>query len=426
MSTETTPPLTQAAESAVPPRGGLTGFALRCTTLTLLLGAVSGACCAAFARCLELATSLRFDHPTLVFCAPVIGLLSVALYRHKNDGCVKGNALIIERIKQQNGEVPLRIGPLVFLSGTAAHLCGASVGREGAAIQIAAGLAAVLQRIFRLPPPYQLPLLQASVAAGFGAIFGTPFAAAVFALEAPDPTRWRPRQLPLCLLAGFAGEATARICGSHHTAYLILQPHWAQMAQPLPLAGLLCTGVCCGACALLYLRTVDTLRTRLERAGLWWLPPLAVGTALAALAQMEVTSDYLGLGVWSDRPGAVTLSTAFTKEGAHLWSWLGKLVLTAFCISGGFKGGEVTPLFFIGATLGNSIASSLGLDPSTFAALGFATVFSAASHTPVTGMLLGAELFGIEALPLFAVVNLTANRACRGHTLFPSQPKSSP
>ena len=426
MSTETTPPPTPAAESAAPEEGAPLGFALRCTALTLLLSAVSGACCAAFARALELATTLRFDHPALVFCAPVIGVLSVALYRLKNDGCVQGNDLLIERINLQNGEVPPRIGPLVFVCGTAAHLCGASVGREGAAVQIAGGLAAFLQRLFRLPPAYQPLLLQAAVAAGFGAIFGTPLAAAVFALEAPNPTRWRLRLLPLCLFAGFAGDAASRLWGSQHAAYPTLHPHWAELAQPLPLAALLYTGLCCGATALLYLRTADTLRAQFQKAERWWLPPLLVGTALAALAQMDAASDYLGLGEWSIRPEAVTLSTAFVGDGAHLWSWFGKLTLTAICISGGFKGGEVTPLFFIGATLGNVIATSLSLDPATFAALGFVTVFSAASHTPITGMLLGAELFGLEALPLFALVNLTAKRAGRGHTLFPSQPKIHP
>lgn len=394
--------------------------------MALLLSAVSGSLCAAFAGSLALATELRLNHPGLVFTAPVLGILSVAFYRYRADQCARGNDLVLERINRQNGEVPLRMAPLIFASSTASHLCGASVGREGAAVQIASGVAALLQRLFHLPPTYQRPLLQAGIAAGFGAIFGTPLAAAIFAIEVPNPKRWRFRMLPLCLLAAFVGDAACRAWGTHHSIYPSPSLTWANALDPTFLAAVLATGIGGGWLALLYLGVADRLRALFQKPPRWWLPPLCVGAMLPVLAQFETASDYLGLGVWANRPGALTLSTAFVGDGAHPLSWLWKLILTAVCISSGFKGGEVTPLFFIGATFGNALATTLALDPSTFAALGFVTVFSAASHTPATGILLGAELFGIGSSPFFALVCLIANHSGRGQTLFPSQEKNQP
>ncbi len=401
-------------------------FGARCAGLALLLSALAGSVSAAFARSLDLATAVRFAHPAWLFAAPAIAILTTAVYRLRPDQSARGNDLVFERINQQNGGVPQRMAPLIFFTSTAAHLCGASVGREGAAVQIAGGLAAFLQRLFRLSPRYQRPLLLSGVAAGFGAIFGTPLAAAVFAIEGPSPKHWRLRFLPLSLLAGFAGDAACRAWGTHHAAYPAFPPDWSGFLQPLFVAALLLMSLCSGWIARLYLWLAETLKAVFQKARHWWVPPLLSGTALALLAQFPVTTDSLGLGVWSSNPNAVTLGTAFQTGGAYPWSWLLKLTLTALCLSGGFKGGEVTPLFFVGATFGNILATTLGAEPSTFAALGFVAVFAAASHTPVAGICLAAELFGVQSAPWFVLVCLIASRTCGKRSLFPSQGISCP
>jgi H+/Cl- antiporter ClcA len=396
-------------------------FRARCFALSLLLSGLAGSLCAAFTRSLDLVTTLRFAHPALFLAAPAIGVLTAAIYRRKADLCGRGSDLIFERINQQNGVVPPRMTPLIFITSTAAHLCGASVGREGAAIQIAGGLAASLLRLFRLSAAYQRPLLLAGIAAGFGAIFGTPLAAAVFAIEAPSPRRWRLRFLPLCLLSGFAGDAACRAWGIHHAAYPAILPEGMGALPPTFWAALVLISLCCGWGARLYLQLSETLRSLFKKTPQWWVPPLLTGVALCLLAQFPETRDYLGLGVWSSNPSSVTLGTAFKQGGAHPWSWLFKLVLTAVCLSGGFKGGEVTPLFFVGATLGNALGTAFGQEPATFAAFGFVAVFSAASHTPVAGVFLAAELFGLRSIPWVAVVCLIATLACGKRSLFPSQ-----
>jgi H+/Cl- antiporter ClcA len=394
---------------------------LRCAALALALSAAAGCCCAAFAKALEFATLLRFANPALLFGAPVVSVLTTAWYRSQSDQSSRGNDLIIERINRSNGEVPPRMAPLIFCSSAAAHLCGASVGREGAAVQIGGGLASFARKLLRLPDSYQVPLLLSGIAAGFGAIFGTPFAAAVFAIECPGSMRRHLALFPLCILSGYTGDALCRAWGIHHTVYSVACPSWSNAFQPVFWAALITMSVGCGLLARAYLHVGEMFRVAFRWGKPWWVPPLVAGCVLCGLAQLPASQDYLGLGVWSVKPDAVTLASSFHSGGAHPWSWLFKLVLTAFCLSGGFKGGEVTPLFFVGATFGNMLSQALNLEPSLFAAFGFVAVFSAASHTPIAGICLASEIFGLQSFPWFIPVCLIAKIVCGRETLFPSQ-----
>jgi H+/Cl- antiporter ClcA len=404
-------------------------FYLRCAVLALALSAAAGAGCAAFAKALDYATILRFAHPALLFGAPVVSVLTTAWYRRLDDQSSRGNDLILERINRSNGEVPPRMAPLIFCTSAAAHLCGASVGREGAAVQIGGGLAGFAQKLLRLPDSYQAPLLLSGMAAGFGAIFGTPFAAAVFAIECPGSVRKHLALFPLCILSGYTGDALCRAWGIHHAVYSVACPSWSDALQPVLWAALIAMSLGCGLLAKAYLRLGEMFRVAFRCTKIWWMPPLMAGCVLCGIAQFPASQDYLGLGVWSANPDGVTVASAFHSGGAHPWSWLLKLVLTAFCLSGGFKGGEVTPLFFVGATFGNVFSEALNLEPSLFAAFGFVAVFSAASHTPVAGICLASEMFGIQSFPWFIPVCLIAKFGCGRETLFPSQkkpPKSEP
>lgn len=259
-------------------------------------------------------------------------------------------------------------------------------------------------------------ILTAGIAAGFGAVFGTPLAGAIFALEVLAIGHMKYDALLPCLIAGLTGDVTCSLWGIHHTQYHIL---FAPGGLPLfkgilhidllLLVKVIMAGVAFGLAGLLFAETTHGLKRRLSKAiHPFWLMPVIGGGAVIALTWLLGTTDFLGLGVLSKDPHAVTIVSAFSAGGAHTWSWLWKLLFTAITLSTGFKGGEVTPLFFIGAALGNTLAVLLGAPVDLFAGLGFIAVFAGASNTPLACTIMGVELFGGEHTMYYAVACFTA------------------
>ncbi len=369
-----------------------------------------------------MATALRFNTPWLLFALPLAGVCMVALYRKFGGLANRGNDLLWERIRLQNGPVPVRMTPLIFGSTLLSHLCGASTGREGAAVQIGGGTAALAARIGNFPPTRQRTLLVTGVAAGFASIFGTPLAGAIFAIEVSTPKNLLWRELPWAIACAYLADWTAKMWGATHATYAFSAPDWTQFRQPASLIGLCASGFAFGIVGKLFVTLHHGIRNRFEKWNFpWWTPPFLGGCILLMFSQLTNTGDYLGLGTWSNRLGAVTIQSAFTESGAQTWSWLAKITTTALSLGSGYKGGEVTPLFFTGATFGNTLAVPLGLPVSLCAALGFVTVFAGAAHTPLTGAFLGAELFGWEQFPLFLGVSWLARLACGKAGIYSTQ-----
>ncbi len=378
-----------------------------------------GTACAFFLWSLEAVTRIRFDHPWLLYLLPFAGMAVAWLYHRHGGASEGGNNLILDRIHDPGGGVPRRMAPLVLLGTLATHLCGGSAGREGTAVQMGGSIASAVARRFRLSQAELSMLLMAGVAAGFGAVFGTPLAGAVFGVEVAVIGRPKLRALPLCLLASWLGDWTCRAWGAGHTHYHIQEVAGTAVAaggHALLLGKIAIAAAAFGAVGLLFSESCHRIAAAMKR----WIPqpvlrPAAGGAAVILLFHLCGRADYLGLGVWSPDPQAVSLVSLFSSPEIHPWSWAWKFVFTAVTVSTGFKGGEVTPLFFIGAALGNALAGLMGAPPGLFAALGFVAVFAGASNTPLACTLMGIELFGSGyALPL-ALACFVAF-LCSGHT----------
>ena len=385
----------------------------------------AGSAAAFFLWSLEVVTRLRFDHAWLLWLLPVAGILIVWAYHRHGGASDRGNNLIIDEIHEPGGGVPLRMTPLVLAGTLLTHLTGGSAGREGTAVQMGGSLADAFHRLARVPTEHRRMLLMAGVAAGFGAVFGTPLAGAVFALEVLAIGRLRGESLVPCLLAAVLGDLTCQawgaLSGVHHTGYVIAgQVESGGMifghTNPTNLIRAAVAGVAFGWCARLFAESVHGVGAACRRwIAAWWLRPVAGAAVVIGLVWLLDTRAYLGLGTWSPNPDDVTLTSLFTEGGGTPWSWWWKLVFTAVTLGVGFRGGEVTPLFFIGAALGHTLAGLLGLPVDLGAALGFVAVFAGATNTPLACTLLGVELFGGEHAVLFAVACF-ASYYCSGHT----------
>lgn len=387
------------------------------TLLVIPVGVLSGSASALFLWSLDRVTELHWHHGWLLFLLPVAGALLGWVYHRIGKSTEGGNNLILEQIHQPGGGVPTRMAPLILISTLVTHLFGGSAGREGTAVQMGGSLASAYGRLCQFSANNQRLLLMAGVAAGFGSVFGTPLTGAVFAMEVLVIGRVQYDALIPVLVASVVGDVTCSAWGVHHAIYHITiadsGDHLARLDATL-LAEVVLLGLASGLVSKLFSELTHALQGAFKKiapAAPW---RAALGGALViGLVSVAGTHDYLGLGVRSDRPGAVTLLSAFTPGGATPWSWGWKLLFTAVTLAAGFKGGEVTPLFFIGATLGNVLASLLGAPVDLFAGLGFIAVFAGASNTPLACTIMGIELFGSHYTVYFAVACFVAY-SCSG------------
>jgi H+/Cl- antiporter ClcA len=384
----------------------------RRTLLAVPVALLAGTASALFLWALDAATRTRWSHPALLWLLPAGGVAVGFLYHRFGREAERGNNLILEEIHAPGGGVPVRMAPLVFVGTVVTHLLGGSAGREGTAVQMGGSLAAGFSRWFRVRPEDRRVLLLAGVAAGFGSVFGTPLAGAVFAMEVIVVGRFQPDALVPVLVAGAVGDAACTAWGIHHTAYHIALgagiTHFAGITPRLAGATAL-AAVAFGLAGKLFAEATHGLGRVFQR--LVPYPPLrpALGAVLVILlVWLSGTRDYLGLGVTNPDPHGVSIVSAFLPGGATPASWAWKLLFTAVTLAAGFKGGEVTPLFFIGATLGHALAAPLGVPVDLFAGLGFIAIFAAAANTPVACTVMGAELFGLAYLPYYAAACFVA------------------
>jgi H+/Cl- antiporter ClcA len=369
--------------------------AVKWLAVLLPMGAVIGSASAFFLWSLDALTRVRFDHPWLLWLLPVGGLAVGLLYHHCGKTAGGGNNLLIDEIHQPGAGVPRRMAPLILLGTLLTHLFGGSAGREGTALQMGGGIAATFARILKLDAASVRLLLMAGVAAGFGSIFGTPIAGAVFALEVLVIGRMQYDALLPCFIASLVADWTCGAWGIGHTHYHVDVPSAGVRPDLLLFGKVVLAAIAFGLAGALFSWSSHRLAALFKR----FIPrpelrPVAGGLLVIGLFFLSGTPDYLGLGVLGNRPDAITLPAMFTSMEIPAGAWIWKLVFTVVTLSAGFKGGEVTPLFFIGAALGNSLAIAMGAPVDLFAALGFVAIFAGATNTPLASTLLGMELFG--------------------------------
>ncbi|MCI1187566.1 chloride channel protein [Hymenobacter sp. DH14] len=385
-------------------------FLLRWLLICGLVGALAGTASAGFLVALDWVTRWREAHPWALALLPAAGLLIGLAYHYFGDRAVRGNNLILDEIHRPTQRLPLRLVPLVLGGTLLTHLVGGSAGREGTAVQMGAALADQLPRWLRLRPRDRRLLLIASMSAGFASVFGTPLAGAVFGLEVFLLGSIRYEAVLPSFLAAIMADFVTRAWGVGHTPYPTLG---ALPLTPLLLGSTLLAGALFGLAA----RAFATLTHGISKVfGCISYPPLRPvlgGVLVAGLLWLAGPGRFGGLGV------PVIVEAFQHPLAATDWAW--KLALTALTLGCGFKGGEVTPLFFIGAALGSTLAVVLPLPVALLAAMGFVGVFAGAANTPLACLLMGLELFGTNAGVYLALACVVAYLFSGHHGIYGAQ-----
>jgi H+/Cl- antiporter ClcA len=357
----------------------------------ILVGGIVGSATAFFLQTLDYVTLLRTKHIWVVYFLPIVGLAIGLLYYYYGDAANKGNNLLIETHHSlENGEtpkpIPFKMAPMVFLSTLLTHIAGGSAGREGTAVQMGGAIADQFTGFFKLNTADRKTILIIGISSGFAAVFGTPLAGAIFALEILSVTNAKKNQLATSLFVAYIAHYSCLAWQVKHTIYSI--PNIPAISMTT-LAWTIIAGIIFGLTALAFTSTGRLFENVFNKIKFEPLRPFIGGIIIALFIVVFNSTKFIGLGI-------PTIQDAFINNAGQ-FDFVIKLILTSFTLSAGFKGGEVTPLFFIGATLGNILIWFIPLPMALLAGMGFVAVFSGATNCVYASIALGLELFGIKA-----------------------------
>ena len=378
-------------------------FFVRGVLLAVLIGLICGVVSSAFYHAFIRATDLRVAHPWLLWLLPVGGVVIVLLYRLCGMERDKGTNLVLTTVREKES-LPFRTAPLVFVSSVVTHLVGGSAGREGAILQIGGSLSASIGRLLRLDENGLRIITMCGMSAAFSALFGTPLAAAIFAMEVISVGVMYYAAIVPCVISAVTGLWVAQQLRVPGTAFALTE---IPAAVPLTFVKVIGMGILFALLSILFCWVMHSAHKLYDR----FLPNRLVRVIVGGCIVLALT--YL---IWLWNPGTYDYNGAGENiihaaiEGhARPEAFLLKIIFTALTLGAGYKGGEIVPVFFTGAVFGCVAAPLLGLPASFGAALGMASVFCGVTNCPLTSILLALELFGtsanfgIPSLSLFAI-----------------------
>ena len=360
--------------------------------LGCLVGLIVGTIGSLFAHALLFVNNLRGNYPMLVWGLPLGGLLIVALYQKTKNNNDKGTNTIIASI-HSGVQIPFRMAPLIFVSTVITHLFGGSAGREGAALQLGGSIAGKLSNALRLREKDKRLMVMCGMSAGFSALFGTPLAATVFAMEVVSVGIMHYSALLPCVSAALIAQFVVQGFRVPPEVF----PVACAAITPVGFLKILLFAAAAGLVSILFciiLHETEHLYKRYLKNP--YIRIAVAGSLVVALSQL-LGADYLGSGM------GLIEHIFHHGEATVPYAFLLKMVFTALTLGGGFKGGEIVPSLTIGATFGSVVAAWLGLPMELVAACGMVGVFCGVTNSPITSLLLAFELFGFAGMPYYLV-----------------------
>lgn len=383
---------------------------LKLYSLLLMVAGMMGVLSHYLLLALNQVLQIRTSYPQLLFFLPILGVVTAFCYQNYGKGAQGGNNLIIKSTQEETF-VPLRMGIFTFVFTILTHLFGGSAGREGSAVQIGGVLSNQLGAFFKMDKERKKALVHAGISAGFSSIFGTPLAGAFFGMEMVYVGGLERAALFPCFIASYFAQFIAVKLGTSHELHQIVSMPEANVSNFLIVVF---SSVIFGLFGYFFSWSIQKLKQFYQRRmANYLLRGFIASIIFVVLVLIFNGQKYEGLSL-------VMIDEAFKGQSTILDPIL-KLGFTSLTLGAGFQGGEVTPLFDIGASLGSSIAGIVHLEPSFLAALGMIAVFGCAANVPITTVMLGIDLFGLQALPYYVLVSFISYSVTGHHGIYSSQ-----
>ena len=354
--------------------------------ICLLIGIFSGSASAFFLVSLNWVTFFRDSHLWIIWLLPFGGFIIGLVYFYYGKDVVKGNNIILEEYESPKKTIPLKMAPLVLIGTLITHLFGGSAGREGTSVQMGSTIADQFSSFFSISKSERKTLLVIGVSAGFASVFGTPLTGSLFALELLFFSKIDYKSIFPSFITAYVAFYVVEFWQVKHTHYTIPNVPTISFSN---FGWVVCSGILFGITAMFFSRTTHFFGKIFSKFIAY--PPLRpfVGGIILSVAFYFIgTTKFVGLGI-------PNILAAFQNPSGN-FDFLLKILFTSFTLGAGFKGGEVTPLFFIGATLGSALSGFIPLPIALLAGMGFVAVFSGATHTPIACTVMGIELFGLN------------------------------
>lgn len=377
--------------------------------LSLVIGIISGAVGGIFHRLIDMCTEFRMQNTYITWFLPVGGLAIIGLYHLLRLSKDPGTNRIIDSVNRADA-VPFAMAPLIFIATCLTHLFGGSAGREGAALQLGGSIGYNIGKKINKTDAERKMSVMCGMSGVFSALFGTPLTAALFTLEVASVGMMNYSALVPCIFSAYTATAISRAIGNHPVAFNVTAP----VQTPDVFVRVIILALLCAAVSILFCLAMKHGHKLFDKVKNPYIRIAAGGLVIAVLPVILGTYDYNGAGM-------NVINRAFDMGEAVPWAFLLKIVFTVITIGVGFKGGEIVPTFFIGATFGCFVGGFLGIAPSFGAAVGLVATFCGVVNCPIASIILSIELYGSQGLLLYALAVAVSYWFSGRYSLYSSQ-----
>lgn len=365
---------------------------LKWVCVAVISGTVVGMFSIVFSFCLKYVTDFREGHRYIIFLLPLAGVVIVMLYRMFNYSNNKGTNLVLSTIHTDT-KLPFKMAPLIFISTVITHMFGGSAGREGAALQLGGSIGSKLGELLKLDEQDEHVIIMCGMSAAFSALFGTPMAAAIFSMEVVSVGVMYYAALVPCVFSALIASNFASTMGISPESFNV---HDIPVMEIENSVKIIIIAMACAAISVLFCMLLHSMGDFFRKYFKNQYIRITVAGIIIVVATLIIgNDDYLGAGI--------NVIERAIEGNVSPFAFIIKMLLTAITLEAGFKGGEIVPSFFIGATFGCLAGHILSISPSLCAAVGMIAVFCGVTNCPVTSLLISFELFGYKGASYFMI-----------------------